>query len=78
MYGLEKNQKEPFLYDLEKKIRKDPKNAKQMLEKIGQHEYEIKEILRKGDNKKEFSDLKTLLEGYEALSTVIKRIQKSK
>ena len=78
MFGLEEKQKEPFLYDLEKKIRKDPKNAKQMLERISQHEHEIKEILRKGDNKKEFDDLKTLLEGYEALTIVIKRIQKGK
>ena len=78
MFGLEEKQTEPFLYDIEKKIRKDPKNAKEMLERIAKHKHEIKEVLRKGDNKKEFDSLTKLVEGYDALEIVINRIKKSK
>jgi uncharacterized protein YjgD (DUF1641 family) len=76
MFGLEDKQKEPFIYDIEKEIRNKPERKKEILDRIAKHEQEIKEILRKGGNEKEFKDLKMLLEGYEALKKVIGRIKK--
>ena len=78
MFGLEDKQKEPFQYDIEKEIKNKPERAKEILTRITEHEKEIQDVLRSGEDKKEFDDLKKLLEGYEALKVVIERIHKAK
>lgn len=76
MYGLEQNQKEPFTYDLEKEIKNNPKRKKEILDRIQNHENEIKTLLREGNKSKEFKDLETLVHGYGALKKVLNRMDK--
>ncbi|MCF7851944.1 MAG: DUF5398 domain-containing protein [Simkaniaceae bacterium] len=76
MFGLEKKKKKPFEFDLEKELRKDPKKRAKMIEDIARHKHELKAILREGTKTKEFEQCSLLLQGYEALETVINNVDK--
>ena len=76
MYGLEKEVKGKFAFDLEKDLKANPKRKKQVLEHAESMIYEIKKLLREGTNEKEFDRLGILLHGYAALQKVLKKVAK--
>jgi transcription termination factor NusB len=78
MYGLEKEKKAPFEFDLEIELRKDPSRAQKLLKMIEEKMQEIKNTLRAGSSSKDFDDLGILLQGYAALQKVLKRISTKK
>jgi hypothetical protein len=77
MYGLEEKEKrEKFVFDLEKKIKEQPHQLKELLEKAEKRILEIKKHLREGSNEKDFDRLGILLHGYAALQKVLKKAGK--
>ena len=77
MYGLEeKNKREKFSFDLEKRIKTEPAHLKQLLEKAENRISEIKKTLRQGAAEKDFDRLGVLLHGYTALQKVLKKASK--
>jgi hypothetical protein len=78
MYGLEKDKKTPFEFDLEQLMRKDPAEAKKTIKKVEDRIQEIKNILRTGSSSKDFDNLGVILQGYAALQKVLKRITAKK
>ena len=79
MFGMEKKgrrEKALLEFDLEKELRANPEKAKKTLKEVEEKIVEIKDLLRKGGNSKEFDQLGVLLHGYTALQRVIKRIEK--
>lgn len=76
MYGLEKKSDERFAFDLEKDIKTKPQNGKKILEKTEKKIAEIKKHLREGASEKDFDSLGTLLHGYAALQTVVRKLIK--
>lgn len=76
MYGLENKPGEKFAFDLEKKIKKHPAHAKELIEKAQHHINEIKKQLREGASEKDFDQLGVLLHGYTALQKVLKKVNK--
>lgn len=76
MYGLEKEKKQLFQFDLEVDIKKSPKRAKELLEKTNNRCNDIKKQLKEGGNKKNIENLGALLHGYTSLIKVINKIEK--
>lgn len=76
MYGLEKKPGEKFSFDLEKEIKGNPSHAKEILENVEKKILEIKDILRKGANEKDFNNLGILLQSYASLQKVLKKASK--
>lgn len=77
MFGLEeKEKKERFAFELEKKVKKEPEHGKALLEKAEKRILEIKKLLREGANEKDFDRLGILLHGYAALQKVLRKIAK--
>lgn len=77
MFGLEeKDKKEKLFFDLEKRLKKEPKHGKELLEKAEKKILEIKKLLREGSNEKDFDHLGTLLHGYASLQKVLKKVMK--
>jgi len=77
MYGLgEKEKREKFAFDLEKRIKEEPEHLKELLEKAEKRIAEIKKHLREGASEKDFDRLGVLLHGYAALQKVLKRTAK--
>ena len=74
MFDLEKKPDEPFAFDLEADIKKDPKKAKEMLDDIQKRRSELKNLLREGAETDDFDEYGVLLHGYAALERVLKRI----
>ncbi len=77
MYGLEKNPREKFHFDLELDLKDHPKKAKEIFDKIEKNIQELKDKIRKGGKQKDIDDLGLLLHGYTALQKVLKKSQKS-
>ena len=77
MYGLEKSPKDKFDFDLEIDIKENPKKAHELIKKLEDTVSSIKTHLKKGGEKKELDDLGVLLQGYQALLKVLKKVQKS-
>jgi len=73
MYGLEKQPKHAFEFDLEKDLKKDPNKARELLKSTEQKIQEIKTQLREGAKGPELDQLGTLLHGYTALQKVLNR-----
>ncbi len=73
MFGLEKQPKGPFEFDLEKDLKKDPNLAKNMLKMIDGKIGEIKEILRKGGTTQDMDECGTILQAYVSTKKVIER-----
>ena len=76
MYGLDKPDKDKFLFDMEDEFKKDPNKKKDFLSKIEKTILNIKETLKKGSDKKSLDDLGILLSGYQAAEKVVKRMEK--
>ncbi len=74
MFGLEKQPKGAFVFDLEKEIKADPAHGKKILEKVESKINSIKKQLREGANEQAFNDLGVLLSGYTALQKVLKKM----
>lgn len=77
MFDLDKKPQEPFAFDLEVDMKKDPKKAKAMLEHVQQRIGELKKLLRAGAETGDFDDYGVLLHGYAALERVLKRIMRN-
>ena len=73
MYGLGKEAKEKFAFDLEKELKTNPNRAKEILTKADERIHEIKNLLREGLNEKDFDQLGILLHGYTSLQKVLKK-----
>ena len=73
MFGLEKKDKKPFEFDLEKEVRKDDKRKKEILDQIEKRTQELKGALREGRASENFDKCGIFLQGYAALSKVINR-----
>lgn len=71
MYGLEKDKKKKFDFDLEADIKQNPEKRKELLDKIKQNIIEIKNDLKK--EKKE--ELAILLNAYTSLEKVVSKIK---
>lgn len=78
MYGLEKQPKAPFEFDLEKELKTDPTKARQLLKDTEERIQEIKGLLRQGAGSEDFDSYGVLLHGYAALQRVLNRIVKKK
>lgn len=77
MYGLEEKEKrEKFVFELEKRIKNEPHHLKDLLAKAEKRIAEIKKLLREGANEKDFDRLGVLLHGYAALQKVLKKAGK--
>lgn len=78
MFGMEKKPRQPFAFDLEEDLRKDPAKAKAMLKEIEQRMGELKNLLRQGADTEDFDDYGVLLHGYAALQKVLKKVLEKK
>lgn len=78
MFGLEKKPNEPFQFDLEVDLRKDPTKAKEMLKAIDERIGKLKNLLRQGAETDDFDDYGVLLHGYVALQKVLKKVTTKK
>lgn len=77
MFGLEKGKSKSLMeFDLEKDLKKDPKQAKKTIDEIEKKVSEIKAALRAGSESKGFEQLGVLLHGYTALQRVLTRVVK--
>ena len=76
MFGLEKEPKKKFAFDLEKEIKERPSRGKEIIENVQQKIQEIKNLLREGSNEKEFDRLGVLLHGYISLQKVLGKVKK--
>lgn len=77
MYGLEeKDKREKFVFDLEKRIQNEPEHLKELLDKAEKRITEIKKHLREGANEKDFDRLGILLHAYSALQKVLRKAAK--
>jgi hypothetical protein len=76
MYGLGKEEKGKFAFDLEKEIKEKPTHGKKILEMAEQNILEIKKHLREGVETDDFDQLGILLHGYAAVQKVLKKAMK--
>lgn len=76
MFGLEKQGRELFEFDLEKELKASPAKIKELLKTIEERINEIKGLLRQGTQSKDFDELGVVLHGYAALQRVLHRIAK--
>lgn len=76
MFGLEKEKKkkvDDFIFDLEKEL-KTFKTYQEYKKKIEERIQNIRDVLRKGENKDEFDKFGVLLHGYTSLLKVLSRL----
>ena len=75
MFGLkDKEKKERFAFELEKRIKSEPTHGKELLDKAEKRIQEIKKHLREGEKAQDFDRLGVLLHGYTALQKVLRKI----
>ena len=75
MFGLENQKKkkiDPFFFDIEVKLR-NPKDYRELKQKVENRIQEIKKALKVGGDKPEFDKYGVLLHGYTALLKVMAR-----
>lgn len=78
MFGLEKEKRELFEFDLEKDLRKNPKKIGE-LSKIAEDKINaIKAKLRQGADSEDFETLSFVMQGYSVLLRVLNRIKNKK
>ncbi len=78
MFGLEKKPDEPFEFDLELDLHKDPAKTKALLKDVEERITELKNLLRQGAETDDFDDYGVMLHAYAALQRVLKRIIEKK
>ncbi len=76
MFGLNDSKKkkktEEFVFELEKEFKQSAKHQ-EFKSKIDSRIRQVKDILRKGENKEEFDQFGVLLHGYTSLLKVMSR-----
>ena len=78
MFDLEKKPNEPFEFDLEADLHKDPAKAKALLKDVEERIGELKNLLRQGAETDDFDDYGVMLHAYAALQRVLKRVIEKK
>lgn len=78
MFGLEKKPKGPFQFDLEKELHSDHKKCMELIHKVEKEKHELKNHLRTGTDKVDFEDGGVILQAFDALETVLKKISTTK
>lgn len=78
MYGLEKEGKTLFEFDLEKDLKGNPTKGKELLKTIETRIQEIKNALRQGAGSEDFDKLGVILHGYTALQKIVTKITSKK
>ncbi len=76
MFGLEKQKKkktDEFIFELEKEF-KAYKTSQEYKKKFEERIQNIRDVLRKGENKEEFDRFGVLLHGYTSLLKVMSRL----
>jgi hypothetical protein len=76
MYGMEKQPRDRFEFDLEKEIKENPSRGKEILAKVEKRIQEMKKTLREGQSEKDFDRFGVLLNGYMALQKVLRKLEK--
>ncbi len=74
MYGMEKQGKAPFEFDLEKDIKQNPARGNDLLKGAEERVQELKGLLRQGSASADFDKYGTLLHGYAALQKVLRKL----
>lgn len=78
MYGLEKNRKSLFKFDLEKQLTEDPSQVQTILKATEGKIQEIKNQLRLGVSGNMLDQLGVLLHGYTALQKLLNKFLNKK
>jgi hypothetical protein len=78
MFGLKKEKKGLFEFDLEKELKNDPTKGREILKQVEEKIFRIKEVLRTGSASSHFDDFGLLLHGFVALQRVLNRIVNKK
>ena len=78
MFGLEKQEKKLFEFDLEKELKSDPERKKTLITEVENMIQEIKSQLRTGTDTEDFDEYGVLLHGYSALLKVLNKISQKK
>ncbi|NGX59407.1 MAG: hypothetical protein KR126chlam3_00558 [Chlamydiae bacterium] len=78
MFGMEKKPKEPFAFDLEEELLKNPATAKALQKEIETRIIDLKNLLRQGAETEDFDEYGVLLHGYSALKKVLKKVLEKK
>lgn len=78
MFGLKKEPQEPFQFDLEADIKKDPAEAKKILKHVDERIQALKGLLRQGAETDDFDEYGVMLHAYNALKRVFNRISEKK
>lgn len=79
MFGMESGEKKSkvadYFFDLELDL-KDPGKLRAMKEQVEERVAQLKTMLRQGEEKKDFEQTQTLLQGYLSLQKVIQRVNR--
>ena len=78
MFGLKKEPNEPFAFDLESDLKKDPAQAKALMRLVEERLGKLKNLLREGAETEDFDDYGILLHGYSALQKILKKVMITK
>ncbi|MBS0651590.1 MAG: DUF5398 family protein [Verrucomicrobia bacterium] len=78
MFGLEKKGRALFEFDLEKDLKSNPTQAKELLKACEERIQEIKNILRQGTESSDYDNYGILLHGYAALQKVLTKLANKK
>ena len=78
MFGLEKERKKLFEFDLEKELKGNTSKSQELLKKTELRIQEIKAVLRQGAQTQDFDKLGVLLLGYVALQKVLTKTTRKK
>ena len=78
MFGMEQKPEQPFQFDLELELTKDPAIAKALLKEVEERIGTLKNLLRQGAETEDFDDYGVMLHGYFALQKVLKKSLETK
>ena len=78
MFGLEKEKRELFEFDLEKDLRKNPKKIGELSKMVEEKINGIKAHLRQGASTEDFETLTFIMQGYSVFLRVLTRIKNKK
>lgn len=78
MFGLKKEPNEPFAFDLEIDLKKNPEHAKETIKTIEERISLLKNLLREGAETDDFDDYGVLLHAYVALQKVLNKVLEKK
>ena len=78
MFGMEKNERALFEFDLEKELRQNPTKVKDLLKLVEATIQEIKGLMRQGAATIDFDRYGILLHGFAGLQRVLNRIANKK